>query len=135
MKFNKSFLGKFSVNAETATKGGVYPPILEKVVVKKVFDAEEKKFTNEVREYQCQAFFYGLGRERILIKLPADAMSEERAEELQAMLEKGEENQEEVEVEFKDLKIFLGERTVKVGDKYQSELYVDGRASAVELLL
>ena len=132
-RFPESVLAKFHFGEEDATKGGVYLPILEDVRAKKVYDRISNTPTEEVERFECQAFFYALGRESFLVELPPDALSLAEVESIRKRINLADENGEEVTVEFKNLTFRIGELMQKIGNEFRNEVIIYGTADGLKV--
>jgi len=93
----------FTIDFAKATKNGDFPPEYVYGKIKKKWNADEKKYSDEVECIFLETFFYALKKSKISIILPPDALSEQKIHELNELAEAG----KDISLDFANLKIGL----------------------------
>lgn len=116
-------LSLFTIDFAKATKNGDFPPEFVAGKVKKKWNAEEKKYSDEPECVQLETFFYALRKSKIIVTLPPDALSEKEVAELNLQADGG----KDISLNFENLKIGL--RFV-----YNNDLQIVATATSVEVV-
>lgn len=116
-------LSLFTIDFAKATRNGDFLPEYVFAKIKKKWNADEKKYSDEPECVQLETFFYALRKSKIVVTLPPDALSEKEVAELNAKANAD----EDISLNFENLKIGL--RFV-----YNSDLQIVATATSVEVV-
>ena len=100
---DRQLLDLFSITNEKATRNGDFLPEYVFGKIKKKWNTEEKKYSDEPECIPLETFFYALRKSKITVSLPADALSEKEVAELNSQAESG----KDISLDFENLKIGL----------------------------
>lgn len=121
--FDKSLLPIFTIGWNEATRNSDFPPEFVSGKIKKKWNADEKKYSDEPECVQLESFFYALRKSKIVVTLPPDALSEKEVAELNLQADGG----KDISLNFENLKIGL--RFV-----YGNELQIVATADSLSLV-
>ena len=88
---NPSLLRCFSIDEDRATANGKYPGEYVQAVRIRAWDEEANRYkSDEYKGVKVTVYFHALGREKIDVNVPLDALSKDRLEELNKRADDGE---------------------------------------------